>query len=221
MSTAEPALSRRQRQRQITIDEILEAARKQMRRDGAAALNLNEIARQVGLRPPSLYEYFPGGKQELYDALFRLGFTLFGQIMRPTLDADDTGTALRRSMEAYLRFAVDHPDLYQLCFERPVPGFVPSDESLRLSFGQLGEARTAMQRLLAGAANPVSLDPEEILNLGIAIMHGIAALHLANEPHLPPGEGRFGSLIPAATAVLVHALTTGPFPPTDPQGAPS
>jgi hypothetical protein len=37
------------------------------------------------------------------------------------------------------------------------------------------------------------------------MMHGLAAMHLANEPHLPMGEGRFGSLIPAAISVFEKA----------------
>lgn len=40
-------------------------------------------------------------------------------------------------MQTYLSFAIQNPDLYQLCFERPVPGFVPSEKSMQLSFGIL------------------------------------------------------------------------------------
>lgn len=40
---------RRQRNRQEVIDAILAAAREIMRRDGVAALNLNEVARLVGM----------------------------------------------------------------------------------------------------------------------------------------------------------------------------
>jgi AcrR family transcriptional regulator len=221
---ASPAqLTRRQRHRQASIAEILDAARAQMRAEGAAALNLNEVARRVGLRTPSLYEYFPGGKHAIYDALFAQGFTLFGEMMRVPHATDDPLEALRLSMEAYLRFAVEQPDLYQLCFERPVPGFVPSDDSLRISFGVLDGARAATERALMQLGNPLGLSVEEALNLVIALMHGIAALHLANEPHLPPGEGRFGSLLPAALSVLTLALPPAPIRPanqdTTPEGA--
>jgi AcrR family transcriptional regulator len=218
VSDTTPTLTRRQQQRQATITDILDAARAQMRRDGAAALNLNEVARQVGLRPPSLYEYFPGGKHAIYDALFRLGFTLFGQSMRSADEYDDVASLLQQTMDTYLRFAVEHPELYQICFERPVPGFVPSEESLRLSFGQLADARGTVERVLAQADNPLDLTVEQVRDLTIALMHGLAALHLANEPHLPPGEGRFGSLIPAATAVLSRALSVAP--PSVPSAAP-
>ena len=221
MDIAAPQLTRRLRNRQAATAEILAAARAQMRAEGAAALNLNEVARRVGLRPPSLYEYFPGGKHAVYDALFAQGFTLFGEMMRAATAADDPAETLRRSFETYLRFAVEQPDLYQLCFERPVPGFVPSDESLRVSFGALAEGYSTLERAMAQLGNPLGLTVEEAQNLIIALMHGIAALHLANEPHLPPGEGRFGSLIPAATAVLSLALPLVPaMPATLPEPTP-
>jgi AcrR family transcriptional regulator len=220
MHASSPHLTRRQRNRQASIAEILDAARAQMRVEGAAALNFNEVARRVGLRPPSLYEYFPGGKHAVYDALFAQGFTLFGEMMRAANATDDPLEAVRRSIETYLRFAVEQPDLYQICFERPVPGFVPSDESLRISFGILGEGRAATERALAKLGNPLGLGIDEALNLVIALMHGIAALHLANEPHLPPGEGRFGSLIPAAVSVLSLALPPVASMPATPETTP-
>src|SRR5213080_3996368 len=69
---------RRQRNREEMMAAILDAARAVMREEGVAALNLHEVARQVGLRTSSLYEYFPG-KMALYDALFRLGTRLYAQ----------------------------------------------------------------------------------------------------------------------------------------------
>jgi AcrR family transcriptional regulator len=67
---------RRQRNREEMIAAILDAARTVMREEGVAALNLHEVARRVGLRTPSLYEYFPG-KMALYDALYRFGIRLY------------------------------------------------------------------------------------------------------------------------------------------------
>jgi AcrR family transcriptional regulator len=55
---AHPA-ARRRRHREETIEAILSAARAVMRKEGVAGLNLQEVARRVGVRAPSLYEYFP------------------------------------------------------------------------------------------------------------------------------------------------------------------
>ena len=42
-------------------------------------------------------------------------------------------------------------------------------------------------------------------DLVIAMAHGLTAQHMANEPHLPIGAGRYGGLIPAAVALFAAA----------------
>ena len=203
-------LNRRQQTRQATIVAILDAARAQMRADGAAALSLNELARQVGMRPPSLYEYFPGGKYAIYDALFRLGYEQCSRLTEPLAAIEDPWQLLQAIAEGYFTFATTNPELYQLCFERPVPGFVPSDESLAVSFGMLNQVRAHMERVLAPLVNTTGLTLEQYFTLSIALMHGITASHLANEPQLPLGQGRFGSLVPFAATMLRRIWTAEP-----------
>lgn len=195
--------ARRQRNRAAMMQTILDTARVIMRADGVAALSMQALARRLGMRAPSLYHYF-AGKLDLYDALFRYGFTLYAEQMQAaTQGAVSWQDELRRSFEAYLAFALQNPDLYQLCFERPVPGFVPSEASLQLSFGLLRDSYARAARLKAELNT--DLTSEQLTDFLIALMHGLTALHLANEPHLPLGQGRFGSLIPAALGVLQQA----------------
>ena len=88
-------------------------------------------------------------------------------------------------MEAFMTFAMQNPELYQLCFKRPVPGFVPSEESLQVSFGSLEELYAHIDNLQVDIQS--DLPPEQIADLVIAISHGLTALHMANEPQLPLG----------------------------------
>ena len=60
---------RRVQRHHQTIEEILDLAIQVMAEDGVAALSLAEVARRMGMRPPSLYQYFPS-KLAVYDALF-------------------------------------------------------------------------------------------------------------------------------------------------------
>ena len=106
-------------------------------------------------------------------------------------------------IKGYMEFALENPELYQLCFERPVPGFVPSVESLQVSFGMLHQSYERVSKLLPIV--DTDLNEKQVTDLIIAIMHGLTALHIANEPDLPVGEGRFGSLIPAVVSVLDKA----------------
>ncbi|HWQ13144.1 MAG TPA: TetR/AcrR family transcriptional regulator [Roseiflexaceae bacterium] len=191
------------------VATILETARAIMRDEGVAALSMQELARRLEMRAPSLYHYFTS-KMDLYDALFRLGFTLYAaHLERASTGAQTWQEEVRRTFEAYMTFALDYPELYQLCFERPVPGFTPSAASLQVSLELLERSRARAAQLIANM--DTDLAPEQIVDLLIAIMHGLTALHLANEPQLPLGQGRFGGLIPIAVSVL-HRAWSKPAP---------
>ncbi len=202
-SSAPVMSQRRQRNRNLMIQTILDTARGIMREEGVAALSMQELARRLDMRAPSLYNYF-SSKKDIYNVLFRLGFTLFDEYLEKTAQgAQSWQEELRRIFEAYMTFAMENPDLYQLCFERPVPGFEPSEESLKVSFGMLQRNYERSARL--HTVIDTDLSPEQTADLFIAMMHGLTALHLANEPQLPSGTGRFGSLIPAALSVFEKA----------------
>jgi len=189
-----------------TVQAILDTARAIMREEGVAALSMQELARRMDMRAPSLYNYF-SGKREIYDTLFRLGFNLFREHLNDQLkDATNLQDELRLNFEAYMSFAIANPELYQLCFERPVPGFVPSKASLETSFGLLQQVYQRAEQF-KGALD-TDLSAQQIVDTVIAMTHGLTALHLSNEPHLPVGQGRFGSLIPAVMTILEKAWLT-------------
>ena len=72
-------LDRRARRRQETIEEVLDIAVEIMTEQGVAGLSIGEVARRMGIRPPSLYVYFPS-KEAIYDALFARGAREIGQL---------------------------------------------------------------------------------------------------------------------------------------------
>jgi AcrR family transcriptional regulator len=207
-TNAAPILSpqdRKQRNREQMQRAILEAARAVMREQGVAALNLREVARRVKVQAPSLYAYYPS-KMALYDALFLLGIRIFRSYWDPiALRQHSFRETLRVCLEAYMRFAQEHPDLYQLCFECPVPGFVPSEESMAESRDGLEQFDAALvQAITTGRITP-AVPPNQARDLIIAMMHGLTSQHMANEPGLPVGTGRYGGLIPAAIALFQAA----------------
>lgn len=198
-------VERRRRNRNEMMSAILDASRAIMREEGAAALNLNEVARRVGLRTPSLYAYF-SSKAALYDALFLLGIELFTERFRRAMSAPlSLWERLKVAMETYMTFAQECPELYQLVFERPVPGFTPSDESMEASLSLLAEANALVEGAFRADGIVLPIPFNQATDLIIALQHGLTALHLANEPHLPAGEGRFGALIPAAVELFKSA----------------
>lgn len=192
-----------QQKREAMLTRILDTAREIMREEGVASLSMQELARRMNIRAPSLYNYF-SSKTEIYDALFRLGFQLLeDRVNQQDLKGNSWQGDLTTLMENYLTFAIQNPELYQLCFERPVPGFLPTEESLQLSFGILQRYYDHVRNWLPQLNT--DLNEQQLTDLMIAVTHGITALHLANQPELPLGEGRFGSLIPIVIPILSKA----------------
>jgi AcrR family transcriptional regulator len=193
---------RRQRNREEVRQAILETARVVMREQGVAALSLREVARRVQMQAPSIYAYFPS-KMALYDALFLLAVRLRAEY-RDRADAglDDFWDRLHARFESYMRFAQENPELYQLAFERPVPGFVPSAESLEEAFRAPAGFEQFLAEAVASGQIVLDMPVAQARDLLIGMIHGLTAQHMANEPELPIGSGRFGSQIPAAVALV-------------------
>lgn len=197
---------RRRHQRETMIDAILEAACQVMRENGVAALNMQEVARRVGMRAPSLYNYFPG-MMAIYEAVFARGMRMYRERTERLSEEHDAANwqAHEAGLRHYMTFAKQHPELFQLLFERPVPGFVPSEEGLYEGRKLIEVADGIVARAIDSGLIDSGLSPAQTRDLFLALMHGITALHMANEPELPIGEGRFGSLIPAAMDLLKTA----------------
>jgi hypothetical protein len=120
---------------------------------------------------------------------------------------------IQAALRTFMEFAHDYPELYQLIFQRPVPGFVPSQEGIAEMMKLVGASQDVITRLIAADVIRSGLSAEQTNNLFIALMHGITSLYMANEPDMSPGEGRFGSLIPAAVRLLQSSWGTDREPP--------
>jgi AcrR family transcriptional regulator len=185
-------------------EAILEAARTVMREKGVAGLNLNEVAGLVGIKTPSLYNYF-SSKMALYDALFRLGFQLATERREAlTREHPPSWDRLNAWLDGHIQFAQEYPELFQLCFQHPVPGFAPSEEGMEESRRLYRSSVQGVAEIIDAGLIDSGLTAEQTLDVFIMVMHGITALHLANDPDLPVGSGRFGGLVSEILAPL-HA----------------
>src|SRR3954447_26357468 len=88
--------------RQERTAEIVAAAWELAREEGLAGVTLHGLAREVGIRQPSLYEYFDS-KLALYDAMFADG----NRRLIERLDAVELPADSRRALKKLLRAFVD------------------------------------------------------------------------------------------------------------------
>jgi AcrR family transcriptional regulator len=201
---------RRLRNREEMTAAIVQTARDIMREQGVAALNLNEIARRLGMQTPSLYEYFPN-KMALYDQLFLVGVRLSDEGLTGIIERyGATWEGIEALFRSYLEFAQEYPELFQLVFERHVPGFEPSEATMNESWEMLAKVSQYLQTIIQAGLIQAALPMDQVRDLVFALMHGLVAQHMANEPHLPLGAGRYGSLIPLAVQLLRKAWGNDP-----------
>jgi len=150
--------------------------------DGAAALTLRRLAMASGTSTMAVYTLF-GDKQGLLAAMYREGFQRLGTALRDAArQLADPLTALAELGLAYRRAALANPHLYDLMFGRPVPGFVPDDDTQAVADAAYQPLVEAVQRCLA--AGQLTGGPAERIARHLwAVTHGMVSLELAG--HLP------------------------------------
>lgn len=203
---------RRARRRQETIEEILSIAGDIMATEGVNGLSLSEVARRLGVKPPSIYKYFDS-LMAIYDAYFARGQQDHLETMQAAMATAEPGLdALGQGLEASGRWCLAHPAAAQLMFWRPVPGFVPSAQAMAPSVEMVRLQREALGAAVAAGELGPGADSDEGVWLTSILVSGVIGQALANEPELPWGTGRFSPLLARALSLLTAA-----YPPKSPR----
>ena len=208
MSAAVP-LDRRRRRRQETIEQVLVVAVDVMAEQGVAGLTLGEVARRMGIQPPSLYGYFDG-KHALYDALFERGWRLLNHDVGAILDGvDDLPPAARLHAvsAAFTRWMVEHPAYAPLMMWRPVPGFTPSAAAYVPAVEAQVFGRALIERVRDEGLLRPDLDVDHAYAAWTALVSGVVSQQLANEPSATFETGRFTATLADLTDMwITHHL---------------
>jgi AcrR family transcriptional regulator len=206
---AEPVLQpdRRTRRRQETIEEVLDIAAAIMVEQGVAGLSIGEIARRMGIRPPSLYGYFPS-KHALYDALFARGAREVLATMEALTSSLPTDASLEQRLQtvgtAFVRWSIEHPAYSQLLFWRPVPGFNPSPEAFEPATRLLEATQQQFAQMQSSGLLRADVPVEVMLRDWIILVAGVVSQQLSNLPHESFDEGTYTAALPNLVAMFVR-----------------
>ena len=159
--------------REARIAGIIDCAWELARVHGIAGVSLHALAREVGMRQPSLYEYFDS-KHALYDAMFAHGNRQLVERLDALDPPADPRAALKQMLRAFIDFALEEPARCELLFERHVPGFTPTAESYALAEAALGRVVSTMRD--AGVTDEGDID------CLTAVTAGLMEAQLANDP---------------------------------------
>jgi AcrR family transcriptional regulator len=173
LMVVEVTRDRQAERREATRVEILEAAWELSRLHGLAGFSLRDVARRIGMRPPSLYWYFDS-KQAVYDAMFAQANQQLLDLLERQEWPEDPRALLRMGARVWLEFATEDVQRYQLLFQRSVPDFEPSPQAYALAV----QVYELMQVRLAA----VGLKRQDQLDMWTALVAGLAAQQTANDP---------------------------------------
>lgn len=152
-------LTRRERTRAATVEEIKQTALSLMRESATTDIRFADIARQMGLTAPALYRYF-ADRDELLTAMIVDAFVDLGTALAAAVGEvpdDDLGRRLLAGAQAYRQWAKGDPQRFALVFGIPVPGYSapeegPTVDAAKSAMANLGNiVQEAMRRGLAGA----------------------------------------------------------------------
>jgi AcrR family transcriptional regulator len=208
---------RRLARRRQTIEEALDAAVAIMEEAGVGGLSMSEIARRLGMRQPSLYQYFDS-LHAVYDALFALGLERSGTAVQAAIEQGPGGVAtIRAAARAVVRWAVENPALAQLLYWRPVPGFTPTAATFAASVAQMDQLRAGF----AEAARAGMLHPDAASDLAqqlfTIVLSGVISQQMANQPGTGYDTGMFTSLTDAALDMFFARYTPAGGPDANPR----
>lgn len=166
-------------------EEILDATTDLLLETGhAKAVSIRAVAHRVGVTPPSIYLHF-ADKDALLDAVCARYFERLDVVMQQlAADQPTTIERLRAQGMAYVRFALDNPELYRIAtMGDPMPG---SDVDATLNSSAFVHLRDSVQALVDEGIYP----PGDATVMGLELLtvaHGVAALLIAR-PYLPFGD---------------------------------
>lgn len=127
-----PHLTPRARARQQTMRDIVRIGREHLATEGAAALSLRAVARDLGLVSSAVYRYV-ASRDELLTLLVVDGYDELGDAVDAALgrvEASDHAERMRMIGRAVRAWAIAEPATYALLFGSPVPGYqAPAEQT--------------------------------------------------------------------------------------------
>jgi AcrR family transcriptional regulator len=139
----------RRRVREDLVREIVEAARRQLVTQGAAALSLRAVARELGMVSSAVYRYV-ASRDELLTLLIIDAYNSLGaaaERAESKVDRADLTGRFQAICHAARRWALKHPHEYALIYGSPVPGYAAPQETI----GPATRVPTLLAALLAQA----------------------------------------------------------------------
>jgi AcrR family transcriptional regulator len=183
---ASQSSARREMERLVTREKIMDVARELFAREGYEAVTLRRIASAISYTAPAIYRHF-SDKEELIREICRVDFARFAERFRSAFEVVDPVERLRAIGEAYVQFGVENPNHYRLMFMVQYVGTSNSDNSVARG-DPTQDAYAVLQHTVAAIIKARrfrgrSADAELLCQTFWAGVHGVVSLEICKEQH--------------------------------------
>lgn len=172
--------TRKERQKEELRTKILQVAKELFMEKGFEETSIRTIAERIEYSPTTIYLYFKD-KDDIFYALHQEGFALLNQYFKPLAHVADPYERLKAINKAYIAFAMENGEFYDLMFiiRSPMNSLSKDEcnwEEGQRSFGFL--VGTIKECIDKGYFK--GMDPEILAFTIWSMVHGICSLEIRN-----------------------------------------
>ncbi len=193
-------------------ERIIAAAWAQIASDGAPALSLRAIARDLHITAPAIYNYFPD-RDALVTALIVAAFASFANAQETAvadLPSTDHAARLLALGHAYRQWAITYPERYQLIFGTPIAGY---HAPLEMTSPAAARGLTVIVGVLAAAGAAGKLQVEQALPMPPEVEAMLRQWQSSRAPNVSLMALYLALMMWAQVHGLVSLEIGGQFPP--------
>jgi AcrR family transcriptional regulator len=170
---------RRQRQKGLLRQEILDAARDILAREGYEGLSMRKVADRIDYSATAIYLHFKDRDDLVFCVCEELMAGLVKELQEVETRNADPLVALKKGLRRYVDFGLQHPQHYQATFGIP-HGHDPKKDARYLEPGTMSmQAFGFLPRLVAECVKQKKLNKADTHTVSCALwagIHGITSL---------------------------------------------
>ena len=110
-------MGRPTKENSLTRQNVIEAAIACIEKEGASALGVNRVARELNIKPPAIYKHLKGNAELKTAVALTIYQRFFAELNQKTAGIKEPRAYLRAGGFASRDFARSHPGLYQVMMQ--------------------------------------------------------------------------------------------------------